>query len=97
MDDTANAGRRERRGQLAARLEALRHNRAAQASTIDKAEMGLYERIRPARKGLAVVKLDGPLCTGCRVTLPTQDVQRVRAGTDIITCPHCNRILVPHG
>ena len=42
-----------------------------------------YERLRVALDGVAVATLDGPRCTGCNLTLPIAELERVRlAGPD---------------
>jgi predicted nucleic acid-binding Zn-ribbon protein len=33
------------------------------------------------------------LCRGCGVTLPSGDVQRARAGQELVRCNSCGRIL----
>ena len=52
-----------------------------------------YERIRQARHGHAVAKLERGMCTGCRLTIPTKELQKVKISTDLILCNSCGRIL----
>ena len=55
-----------------------------------------YERLRSHLGGVAVATLDGPRCTGCNLTLPTSELERIRlaAPDDIVECEQCGRILV---
>jgi predicted nucleic acid-binding Zn-ribbon protein len=70
--------------------------RADAVQPIPSALLDRYERLRTKRGGVAVATLDGPRCTGCNLTLPTLELERVRgAGPDaIVECEQCGRILV---
>ena len=73
-----------------AELEALR---VEQAPEVDQALMPLYERLVASRQGRAVAKVVGGACQGCRISLPTNLVQRARTGNDVVQCSSCERIL----
>lgn len=54
-----------------------------------------YDRTRerfPA--GVAVGELSGRSCTACRIDLPHAEVNELRDGDDLTTCPSCRRLLV---
>jgi len=53
----------------------------------------LYEDLRLRRAGRAVALLEGELCLGCRVTLPTSKAQQARQREDLTLCSSCERIL----
>lgn len=74
-----------------ARLEALRRE---QADRIDRASLGLYERLRERRGGIAVARVERGMCQGCRITLPMSLLQKTRAGTGLVQCVSCERILL---
>ncbi len=78
-------------------LAALRTERREQAARLDAAGLDKYERLRAKKNGLAVVPLLGTTCVGCRLSLPSADVQKVRADAVVNFCPHCGRILVYGG
>ena len=40
-----------------------------------------------------MAKLDRDLCTGCRISLPTNMVNKARSGNALVQCPNCERIL----
>jgi predicted nucleic acid-binding Zn-ribbon protein len=74
--------------------ETLDQERGRWTSVIDAPSLGLYESLRQKRQGRAVARLERGACQGCRLTLPTHVVQRVRMGTVLVQCPSCERILV---
>jgi predicted nucleic acid-binding Zn-ribbon protein len=75
----------------AGELEAARNLRA---KDMDAASLGLYETLRRTRQGRGVARIERGTCQGCRLSLPTHLVQRVRTGAELVQCPSCERILV---
>lgn len=51
-----------------------------------------YQRLRQ-RHPLVVVPIVNNTCAPCRMTLPVALVNAVRAGEEVLTCPHCGRFL----
>ncbi len=54
-----------------------------------------YDQVReriPA--GVAVGELSGRSCTACRIDLPHAEVNALRDGDPLTTCPNCHRLLV---
>ncbi len=58
--------------------------------------LGRYEALRRKLGGTGAARLVGNSCTGCHLTLPAMEVDRIkRAPADaVITCDNCGRILV---
>ena len=87
-----------RRGQGAGRRrDASSGRRARRAGTadMDSGNAGpVRDAARRAKAGRAVARVERGTCQGCRITLPTHLVQRVRAGGMLVQCPSCERILV---
>lgn len=56
-----------------------------------------YEGLRRKLGGTGAARLAGNSCTGCHLTLPAMEVDRIKhAPPDaVITCDNCGRILVP--
>ncbi len=53
-----------------------------------------YERIKSRRGGVGIVNVRDETCLGCYIQIPPQVYIQLRRGPDeIITCPHCHRIL----
>ena len=53
----------------------------------------LYERIVEKKRGLALVKIDGVVCSACQIELRPQQINEVTMGEHIVTCEQCSRIL----
>jgi len=70
--------------------------RADAAGPIPTTLLERYERLRSKLGGVAVATLDGARCTGCNLTLPTLELERVRTAAPgvIVECEQCGRILV---
>lgn len=81
------------RDTLSKELEVLRGQREGIADHVDAATLGKYQRIRDGRQGIAVVSVERGTCTGCRITIPAIEIQRARAGRDLVFCQSCGRIL----
>ena len=63
------------------------------AASLDPTFLQRYETLRWAKGGLAVAKVERGLCQACRMSLPTQQQQRVRNGRQTVLCSSCGRIL----
>jgi predicted nucleic acid-binding Zn-ribbon protein len=72
----------------------LKHNREKLVVRIDRSDLAVYERIRKAKGGLAVVPVKRNACGGCYNAVPPQKVLELRRNNKIYTCEHCGRILV---
>ena len=55
--------------------------------------LSLYELLSKGGNGHAVAKVERGLCQGCRLALPTKDLQRARSGQGLVQCNSCRRIL----
>jgi len=58
--------------------------------------MALYDKIRADHGGLGAAPLHRGRCEGCRLTLPPNEIEAMRAAPpdDVIRCEECRRILV---
>ena len=62
---------------------------------LGEAALEQYDAVReriPA--GVAVGQLSGMSCTACRIDLPHAEVNELRDGDPLATCPNCRRLLV---
>ncbi len=82
-----------RRVALVEELARLDRQRPGSIVGLDAATMSLYELLRSSRQGHAVAKVGQGMCGGCRLRLPTGELQRARAGRELVQCPSCSRIL----
>ncbi|MFA5374807.1 MAG: C4-type zinc ribbon domain-containing protein [Dehalococcoidia bacterium] len=74
-------------------IEDLERNRNEIASKIDAATLKLYEHLRGKRQGKAVAKAEQGMCQGCRIVLPMNKLQQIKAGHSLVQCGSCERIL----
>ncbi|MCK8114138.1 zinc ribbon domain-containing protein [Anaerosoma tenue] len=85
---------KSRGGEIQTETARLRAERDAIARMLDGSVLARYERLREAKKGVAVGALKGALCTACRTEIPAGEVQALRAGPEVAECPNCKRMLV---
>ena len=52
-----------------------------------------YERVRRARRGIAVAAVRDGFCTGCNVLLRAQFYNEARSNLSVLACENCSRIL----
>jgi predicted nucleic acid-binding Zn-ribbon protein len=62
-------------------------------SKIDAASLELYRLLREKRQGRAVAKVERGLCQGCGISLPVNEMQRVKQSQKVVQCGSCERIL----
>jgi predicted nucleic acid-binding Zn-ribbon protein len=91
----------EEQAELTVRVVRLREEIAAYelqrnelAAGLDAGLLLTYDRLRRAHQGRGAARLDRNLCLGCRISLPTSTVNRARAGSTLVQCPNCERILI---
>jgi uncharacterized protein len=56
--------------------------------------MTIYNRVRPAKGGIAVVPLKNGVCGGCYNAVPRQLVLELKKGEKHTVCEYCGRIIV---
>lgn len=83
-----------RTAELREEIAAYEAERSSLAAALDAKLLVTYDRLRRAHQGRGAAKLDRNLCLGCRISLPTSIVNRARAGSTLVQCPNCERILV---
>jgi hypothetical protein len=91
QDDKGNA--LSRAEVLEQELADLEGRRAERAATVEPGLMQLYDRLAAIRQRRAVAKVEGGACQGCRISLPTNLIQRARSGNAVVQCSSCERIL----
>ena len=78
------------------RVTAEQAARADLAGRLAPELLGSYERIRAKLGGVGAARLEGDRCTGCHLSLPSGEVERLRHEPPdaIAYCDNCSRILV---
>jgi predicted nucleic acid-binding Zn-ribbon protein len=76
-----------------AKLDELETERAKRLSSdVDPESLTLYERLLAAREGVALAELEGKICQGCYMEVPSNLYVKVARGTSLAQCPSCDRI-----
>lgn len=81
-------------GQLQSAIEELTSRRAVLAESIPADLLARYETLRESKGGMGAATLVGTACTACRVELPAERLEELRAQGGIVVCPACRRLLV---
>lgn len=76
-----------------AEKERLEDKRSVAMSKVPKRYYQSYERIRKARRGLAVVPMERGACGGCHNRIIPQKRVEIQKGNKIIVCDICGRFL----
>ena len=76
---------------------ALNDKRNTLASRMNNRYLSMYDRIRGAKGGLAVVSIQNGSCGGCSKRLPTQKILEIRSMNKLYLCEVCGRILIWDG
>jgi len=79
-----------RLGDLIARAETRRE---AQKKLVTARTLQVYDEVRRRKGGVAVAKIQGGSCMGCRVTIPDSLRRRAMSQDVLVQCPNCDRIL----
>tara|TARA_B100000575_G_C22972572_1_gene561404 strand:- start:132 stop:836 length:705 start_codon:yes stop_codon:yes gene_type:complete len=74
-------------------LNNLNSKRENIISAISEQHLGLYDRIRNARGGTAVVPVKNQSCGGCHSKIPSQLEVYIRDGNKLTQCNVCRQIL----
>jgi len=53
-----------------------------------------YELLRKEKGGKAIMEVDGSICPGCYLDLPSDVIYQLKKNRKIIICPNCSRILI---
>ncbi len=92
--DTRQAELNTQVTQLNSEEEGLQSRRSQLIVSLDPLELQKYEILRKRKGGQAVAKVERGLCQACRMSLPSQHLQRVRQGRESVLCSSCGRMLM---
>lgn len=53
-----------------------------------------YELLRKEKGGKVIIEVDGSICPGCYLDLPSDVIYQLKKNRKIIICPNCSRILI---
>lgn len=84
---------RDQESTLQAKIDDKIVKRNVLMKDINKQIVGVYERVRRGKGGMAVVTIRKRACSGCFKQIPPQRIQEIRRGDRIFACDSCGRIL----
>jgi len=76
---------------LKSKLSDLKHKRQLLSAEIAPQAAEVYDKLRK-HKGQAVAKVEQGICRGCRISLPSSELQQARSD-NLVQCSSCGRIL----
>jgi len=79
--------------ELEAAIADAQQQRTAIVEKLDEKLLVDYEGIRGKSGGLAVVAVNGSLCSGCRVSISVMLLEESEKGKKLVRCENCRRIL----
>ena len=83
----------ERESRLTVELAELRRAREESAPLLPADTLSTYESLLRSKNGHAVARVERSVCQGCRMTLPSMEVQRAKLSSRADLCSNCGRIL----
>jgi len=60
----------------------------------DRELIDRYNMLWGEKEGEVIVEIEGTICSGCNLSLPSDIIYHLQRDDMLITCPNCNRILV---
>lgn len=84
-------------GEIQAHLGQLEKRRTVLGNALDPDLLARYESTKEAKGGVGVGRLEGSMCTACRMELPSTRLQALKDGPDVGMCPQCRRLIVVRG
>ena len=76
-----------------AELKKVFDNKEKIVKKIDNKVLIFYEKIRKWAKDTSIVVVKKQACSGCYIRINDMVYSEILKSDDLITCPHCGRIL----
>jgi predicted nucleic acid-binding Zn-ribbon protein len=84
---------RERETQLKGELTQAQAAVAAARAEVPANQVKIYDRVAQKPGHPVCVPVNGGLCGGCHLKVPTHIVSAARTGSEIATCDQCGRVV----
>lgn len=91
--DAKRATLEERVVQAQDRLDALDKQRKKVGKTLSRPVLGRYEFIRSRIENPVIVPVEDGICGGCHIMIPPQSYNELQKGSQILSCPNCQRLI----
>jgi len=90
------AARDEKVAEIDQRLAEVEEDRGPAGSGLPEPLLALYRRLREQKGGIGAAELRARECGGCRLTLDSAELSRIRAlpQDEVVRCEECQRILI---
>jgi predicted nucleic acid-binding Zn-ribbon protein len=75
------------------KLAALKTQQPAARKAVPAHLLPIYDSLRPRRGGRPVAKLDGAVCTACKVAASPGKLAAARDSDELVYCENCGRVL----
>jgi len=79
------------------KLEQLQRMREQIVGGIDSDLLKKYEQTKPYTGTTVVAAVKASICQGCNMNIPPQMYNELQRFDRLLVCPHCERIIYPHG
>lgn len=89
-EESNNASRIE---ELEARITAISSRKVDVLHGLKKRTVSLYDRVRKAREGVAIVPTANGACSGCNFSIPPQQLVKIQLVRTLEQCRNCSRLL----
>lgn len=73
--------------------ETLLKERAKSAKEVPAPVLARYEFIRERLSHPVIVSVNAGVCAGCNIAIPPQSFIELQKGTQILSCPNCQRLI----
>ncbi|MDD4363183.1 MAG: C4-type zinc ribbon domain-containing protein [Atribacterota bacterium] len=81
--------------EISAFIEQKTQERKKIISSINKEDLiNRYNMLWQEKEGLVLTEIEGSICSGCNLSLPSDIIYQLQKNSVLITCPNCNRILL---
>lgn len=74
-------------------LSDLESQRNAAGKEVPPPVLSRYEFIRQRLENPVIVPVDKGVCSGCHISIPPQSYIELQKGTQILSCPNCQRLI----
>jgi predicted nucleic acid-binding Zn-ribbon protein len=79
--------------QIEEQKASLYKDRETQTVSMDSKILAFYEKIRKWAGNSAIIKVENQACYGCYIKINDKTYSDLIKGEDIVSCPHCGRVL----
>ncbi|MHB0975925.1 MAG: zinc ribbon domain-containing protein [Candidatus Aquicultorales bacterium] len=98
--DELKADRKEAEGayeavsqEIATARAGLTAERESLVPTVEKTQLGQYEKVRKRHRKAVAGIADG-ICQGCHTDIPAVELKKIKEAQGLAKCPNCGRLLV---